>query len=457
MQGEVVDCMYGRCRVDEVRADDMVKCTPLSWRLAAGQLPVFYLNKESVKPATVRVGDVVKCNYGGVGSVVEVRETGDYVITLANWKLAQGQSPRLYLQRDSFELSSGLEEGGKGVKSAKQLQREQMTFWKESIQRAGEKKNEANEWFKKGDMDKARELYLEALTTCTQNVGNEMDSLPDSLRADIFETMVPCHNNVATCYLKQQGFAEVVSFARNGLMLARHMEARIGQSNVWRKLEARGMTKDKLTKDWIKKSLFLLSRAEMALKEYDEACNHLDTALKLVEGDAAYEKNAAELRALLLEAQKERKKQIKKEQKIWGGAFEKSKKEQEDGEKAAAKDRARTQAAAAAASAAAAAAAAAAQTTKGTNSSGSSGSGGSSPSPTGPGFDASLYSKAYMSKLLKKDEDEDEDEGAGKDPAGGGSSDDEYANWTIGLGVAAAVVAVGGYMLSRWASSSRSK
>jgi hypothetical protein len=61
-----------------------------------------------------------------------------------------------------------------------------------------------------------------------------------------------------------------------------------------------------------------------------------------------------------------------------------------------------------------------------------------------------------MSKLLKKDEDEDEDEGAGKDSAGGGSSDDEYANWTIGLGVAA-VVAVGGYMLSRWASSSRSK
>jgi len=440
MQGDVVDCMYGRCRVDEVREDDgMVIATPLSWRLAAGQLPVFYLNKESVKPATVRVGDVVKCNYGGLGTVVEVREA-DFVITLQNWKLAQGQSPSLYLQRESFELSSGLEEGAKGVKSAKQLQREQMAYWKESIRRAGEKKNEANEWFKKGDMDKARELYLEALTMCTQNVGNEMDSLPDSMRADVFETMVPCHNNVATCSLKQQNFAEVVAFARNGLMLARHMEARIGQSNVWRELEARGMTQDKLVKDWIKKSLFLLSRAEMALKEYDEACDHLDKALKLVEGDAAYEKNAAELRALLLEAQKERKKQIKKEQKIWGGAFEKSKKEQEDGEKAAAKERARTQAAAAAA--------AAAQTTKGTS---SSGNGGTSPSPAGPGFDASLYSKAYMSKLLKKDEDED----VGKDSTGGGG-DEEYVNWTIGLGVAAAVVAVGGYFVSRWASS-RSK
>ena len=61
-----------------------------------------------IKFAMIKVGDKVVSAYGGAGEVKEVRENKDlgvthYVVTLDKWKLAQGQSPTQYLQRDGIK------------------------------------------------------------------------------------------------------------------------------------------------------------------------------------------------------------------------------------------------------------------------------------------------------------------------------------------------------------------
>jgi len=239
------------------------------------------------------------------------------------------------LQREAFSLWTVLDEqekidsNGRRNGATKNLKRERLSYWKECIARATEAKNAAGEFFKMGSIDEAKTKYQDALQAL-QHLGGE-EYIPDTLRAEIFETNTPCHNNIATCCLKTSQYSDAMGFARNGLLLVRAMQSRIG-SNMWRELVSRGMTEDKLMKDWCKKSLYLLAKAEMGLKEYDDACEHFEAALKLVDGDDGYKKNAAELRKALEEAQVARKKQLKKEQKIWGGAFEKSKQEEEQNE-----------------------------------------------------------------------------------------------------------------------------
>jgi hypothetical protein len=40
----------------------------------------------------------------GTGYIAAIREDrGDYVVKLTNWKLAQGQSPTLYLQKEALK------------------------------------------------------------------------------------------------------------------------------------------------------------------------------------------------------------------------------------------------------------------------------------------------------------------------------------------------------------------
>lgn len=334
--GDVVECMYGRCKVKAIRSSDqMYQCIPTSWVLAQGSLPVFYLNLSSISALKLKVGDDIICNYGGVGKIEAIREQGDFVIRLANWKLAQGQSPHLYLSRDAFSIYTGSENNSISTESnQKKVQREKMGYWKECLVRASTFKSAATELFKLGKMEEAKSQYLEALESM-QHMG-DTDHFTDTLRAEVFETTVLCQNNVATCYLKMQNYQEVLGFARNALLLTRAMRGRL-DGNVWRALLERGVTEDKLLKDWMKKALYLLAKAEIGRKDYDDAVEHLDAALKLIDGDESYEKNAAELRGTLQEAQALRKKQTKKEQKMWGAAFEKSKQEEEKQEKEAAK------------------------------------------------------------------------------------------------------------------------
>lgn len=67
---------------------------------------VFWYYKATIVDfrSSVKVGDRVKCMYGGMGCISQVRKDGSYVVLLDCWKLAQGQSPTLYLSRDAFSL-----------------------------------------------------------------------------------------------------------------------------------------------------------------------------------------------------------------------------------------------------------------------------------------------------------------------------------------------------------------
>ena len=306
----------------------MYHCTATTWHLAQGCLPRFHLNADALSPAQYRVGDSVLCSYGGVGQIQAVRGDNDFVVTLTNWSLATGKSPVLFLNRDAFTHHvATLDGASRSSVTAEKVMRERAQAWKSTLAQGGALKNEATEAFKRGDMITARDKYFEAYSAM-QQLGKE-DMLPDSLRAEVYEISTTCVNNLATCCLRTEHFQEAIAFARNGLMLTRAMEGRVG-SSVWRELTKRGLTLDKLVKDWKKKSLYLLGKAELKTREYDEAVEHFEAALALVEGDEAYAKNAAELRELVAGTLLLRKKQLKRDQKTWSKAFQQS---GEEGEK----------------------------------------------------------------------------------------------------------------------------
>lgn len=80
-------------------------------------------------------------------------------------------------------------------------------------------------------------------------------------------------------------------------------------------LVARGVTDDKLSKDWKKKSLFHLGRAEFFNQDFEDAVSHLKSALDIAGPDA---KDVAEI----LEKAQVRLAQVRrKEKSMWSKAF----------------------------------------------------------------------------------------------------------------------------------------
>ncbi len=97
----------------KVRADNVHIAKPLNWFLANNTTATLFLQPEAVKLAQTPSffeGDEVMTTYGQ-GYVVSKREQGDYVVKLRNWKLAQGQSPTLYLAESALVKVPGLEVG----------------------------------------------------------------------------------------------------------------------------------------------------------------------------------------------------------------------------------------------------------------------------------------------------------------------------------------------------------
>jgi hypothetical protein len=98
---QTVNTPYGRGYVKQINASHVI-VEPLDWLLANNQKPIFYMNPKDVKPF-YNIGDKVTCSFGR-GSVNSIRdEDGIYVITLNNWALADGKSPTLYLNEQSFQ------------------------------------------------------------------------------------------------------------------------------------------------------------------------------------------------------------------------------------------------------------------------------------------------------------------------------------------------------------------
>lgn len=61
-------------------------------------------NIKTVFSSLFQVGDKVTCNFGN-GEILEIRTDGVYVVTLFNWFMADGKSPKLYLQESAIKKS----------------------------------------------------------------------------------------------------------------------------------------------------------------------------------------------------------------------------------------------------------------------------------------------------------------------------------------------------------------
>ena len=334
VEGEQVDTPYGVCIVKEVRkatglTSDIVICTPKTWELAeySSSQPKFYLNPADVKPATYRVGQTVISPYGGEGYVESITDS-HYVVRLNKWSLADGQSPTQYLQRQAITVDK--------------QRAENEVNWRRLLEDAVNAKDKAANFFKAKDFEAAKESYLTALTKLN-GLGTE---LPDDFRAEVLEHTIPCHNNVALCSMKIKKYDDAVAYANNGVLLISAFETVMretapangdleqSQSNLWKQFQKRGMTYQKLTQEWKKKSLFYKGKALYLGKNYEAAIEQLGLAMEVLKlGDAkgpVIDKQIDELADLLNKAKIDKRKESKKEKETWQRAFKKNNTEPED-------------------------------------------------------------------------------------------------------------------------------
>ena len=106
-ENDAVNTVWGAGKVQGYRASDGLYIVLLDhWKLAQGQSPTLYLGADSMTKAAAAVftaGDAVNTVWGA-GKVQSLRATdGLYIVLLDHWKLAQGQSPTLYLGADSMQ------------------------------------------------------------------------------------------------------------------------------------------------------------------------------------------------------------------------------------------------------------------------------------------------------------------------------------------------------------------
>jgi hypothetical protein len=131
--GEVVQTPFGEGTVKELRRNEFLTyiVEPTTWKMNAGQKPVFYMNPTDVR-RIFRSGDLVTTLYG-TGNVLEVRSRDHVVIVKPNtWTLDNNKVPTFYMNENSVELvpkkSSSFEEKFAEVRSIKE---EGSSFFKE--------------------------------------------------------------------------------------------------------------------------------------------------------------------------------------------------------------------------------------------------------------------------------------------------------------------------------------
>lgn len=103
--GDKVACNFGTGHVQDVRADGVYVVTLTNWFMADGKSPTLYLQESALTKiitSSFTKGDKVSCNFG-TGELLDIRADGVYVVTLFNWFMADGKSPRLYLQESAIK------------------------------------------------------------------------------------------------------------------------------------------------------------------------------------------------------------------------------------------------------------------------------------------------------------------------------------------------------------------
>lgn len=310
--GQLVSTPYGDGAVLQI-LDGKVVVQPITWMMAQNQRPTFYMNSKDVQPL-FNVGSPVQSVFGR-GTITEFREMDRmYVITLDNWKLADGKSPTLYLNPTSFSKVKTESIAAVDTVSASEKQ------FNADLAAAIEFKSEATAHFKNGDIAAARLKYMSALET----LQNAKDGLSNKQKSSLFEQTVICSNNVAVCSMRLKEYVHSISFASNALVLIHSLERNIPAGQVWQCLLENGITLDKLRKEWKKKALFCIGKSELNRQNYQEAIERFEEALGLIVDDEALATQTKELRTLLAEAQSKKLSEKKKEKATWSKAFRKN-------------------------------------------------------------------------------------------------------------------------------------
>lgn len=261
--GQIVSTPYGAGKIVEIREIHAV-IEPLTWKMDRNQKPTFNINHKDVSPMYSE-GDLVTTVFGD-GFIMSVREEDAiYVVLLDAWKLAQGQSPTLFLHGEA--LSRRVNKHLEGLSIATKVRTpygngiitsirpsdsmvlvrpdnwimadgkppqfymnpSQVTSLASihsstvdskiddvasvagKIKRCIELKNNGTAFFKLHDFENAKVMYTNALTVL-QYIG---DNLTNDEKASVMEQSVPCHNNMALCSLKLHKWADCEIYARN--------------------------------------------------------------------------------------------------------------------------------------------------------------------------------------------------------------------------------------------------
>jgi hypothetical protein len=178
---QLVTTPYGPGEIIEVR-EDSILVRPTTWTMAVGQKPTFYMTPKDVQPVYT-IGTKVTCTFGD-GVITTVRdEDGIYVVTLVNWKLADGFSPTLYLNQASLQLFVV----PPPPPPFDSPDRQKLEF-DEFISKAAIAKSQATESFKTSDIQTARLKYMTALETLQHVQGD----LSNKQKSTLFEQVCVC-------------------------------------------------------------------------------------------------------------------------------------------------------------------------------------------------------------------------------------------------------------------------
>lgn len=113
------------------------------------------------------------------------------------------------------------------------------------------------------------------------------------------------------------------------MLLIRSLEKNIPDSLIWMCLQGNGVTMEQLQRQWKRKALYYIGKAQLKRKNFQEAVVHLEEAYNLIAEDATLAKQVTELKALLADAKARLNKENKREKDTWAKAFKKGKTEVE--------------------------------------------------------------------------------------------------------------------------------
>lgn len=147
---------------------NIIVVQPTGWTMARETKPTFYLNPKDVKPLFA-VGSAIYTIFGE-GTIIEFRELDCmYVVTLAKWKLAQGQSPSLYLQESSMSITPLIPAFKKTLPVELVAEPVRVPYAETCIANAIAIKDEAGIFYSNKDYATARDKYLKALEAIQVN------------------------------------------------------------------------------------------------------------------------------------------------------------------------------------------------------------------------------------------------------------------------------------------------